>query len=75
MFLGSRLRELRTGKGLTQQKLGDLINVTKTSICYFEKNERCPNIDTLSDLCDIFEVSADYFLGRDIAAVADNEIP
>ena len=37
MFIGSRVRELRKAKGLTQQDLADMINVTKVSVCCYEK--------------------------------------
>ena len=46
MFDGKRLKELRTSMGLTQQQLGDMVNVTKVSICCYEKNNRTPNIET-----------------------------
>ena len=32
MFIGSRVRELRKAKGLTQQDLADMINVTKVFV-------------------------------------------
>ena len=67
MLLGKRVRDLRKEKGLTQQELGDLINVTKVSICCYENGTRMPTIDTLLELGKVFGVSIDYFLGRDQA--------
>lgn len=75
MLIGKRLKELRKAKGLNQQELGDLINVTKVSICCYEKGTRTPNLDTFQDLTNVFNVSADYLLGNDIKAnmVKENE--
>ena len=65
MILGKRLKELRKEKGLTQQELGDLINVTKVSICCYENGTRTPTLDTLLELEKVFGVSLTYFLGQD----------
>ncbi len=44
MLLGKRIKSLRKEKGLTQQELGDLINVTKVSICCYENETRVPTL-------------------------------
>lgn len=66
MLIGKRLRELRKEKGLNQEELGKLINVTKVSVCCYEKGVRTPNLETLEDLANIFNVSVDYLLGNDL---------
>ncbi len=71
MFNGKRLKELRLQKGLTQSQLGDLLNVTKVSVCCYEKQTRTPSIETLDDLTNVFGVDANYFLGKDIAVVTE----
>ena len=65
MFDGKRLRELRTSMGLTQQQLGDMVNVTKVSICCYEKNNRTPNIETLLDLANALNTNPNYLLGSE----------
>lgn len=72
MFIGSRLKELRKSKNMTQAELGSLLNVTKVSICCYEKNVRVPSIETLEDLSNIFGVSTDYFLGKDVSLVTED---
>lgn len=67
MFIGSRLKELRKDRKMTQTELGDLLNVTKVSVCCYEKGTRTPSLDTLDDLSDIFNVRPDYFLGKEVA--------
>lgn len=71
MFIGSRLKKLRKEKGMTQTALGDLLNVTKVSVCCYEKNVRVPSLETLEDLSEIFGVSCDYFLCNDIPITKD----
>ena len=75
MFDGKRLKELRTSMGLTQQQLGDMVNVTKVSICCYEKNNRTPNIETLMDLANVLNTTPNYLLGSEASMVVneDNE--
>ncbi len=68
MFNGKRLKELRTTMGLTQKQLGDLANVTKVSICGYEKGNRTPNIETLIDLANILNTSPNYLLDSEVSA-------
>lgn len=66
MINGDRLKELRKSNGLTQSKLGEVLGVTKASICCYEKGTRTPTIENLIDLMEFFGVSADYLIGSDI---------
>ena len=65
MFDGKRLKELRINAGLTQQQLGDLVNVTKVSICCYEKSVRTPNVETLLDLAQVLNTTPNYLLGSE----------
>ena len=65
MLVGSRLKELRKIFGITQKELGDVLGVTKATICCYEKETRTPTLENLIDLSDYFEVTIDYLLGRD----------
>lgn len=73
MLLGKRIKKLRKKEGLTQQELGDLINVTKVSICCYEKETRVPTLETLIALAKVFKVDINYFLGNDYNVVADSD--
>lgn len=65
-FLGFavRLRELREKKHMSRRVLGERCGLSKNMIGRYERGERVPNIDTLAELCEVFEVSADFLLGR-----------
>ena len=71
MLIGTRVKELRKKKGLTQQDLGNLVNVTKVSISCYENGTRSPDLDTFVSLVDALDTTTDYLLGRDKLVVAE----
>ena len=73
MILGSRIKSLRKAKGLTQQELADLINVTKVSVCCYEKGNRTPNLETFMDIVNALDTTPNYLLGADIKVIAEND--
>ena len=73
MLLGQRIKTLRKENNLTQEELGKLINVTKVSICCYEKETRIPTLETLIALANVFKVDINYFIGNDKYVVADND--
>jgi len=72
MLKGERLKELRKQKGLTQQELGDILGVTKASICCYEKETRTPNMAVILELIEYFGVTADYLIGTDVFTTVKN---
>ena len=59
-----RLRALRQERGLSQQKLSELLHISKSSINMYERGEREPGFETLQALASFFEVDLDYLLGN-----------
>lgn len=70
-LIGQRIKALRKNNKLTQEELGKMLNVTKVSVCCYEKGTRTPSLETLIDLANIFRVSLDYLVGNDYFVVAD----
>ena len=68
---GSKLKELRTQAGMTQQQLATLVGVTKSVISFYELRERAPSPDVLIKCAGIFHVSTDYLLGIDKSDTLD----
>lgn len=62
--LGQRLKELREEKGLSQKQLAEKTGLSSSSIARWELGQSEPTVSSVSVLCDLFEVSADYLLGR-----------
>ena len=61
----NRVRELRLAKSLSQEQLAEKIGLTKQAISQYERGERNPSMTVLDALCDFFNVSSDYLLGKD----------
>lgn len=66
---GKRLKEIRKQSHITQQQLGDMVGVTKVSICCYENGTRTPTLETLIDLADSLNVHLNYLLGVDALAI------
>lgn len=60
--LGTRLKDLRKAKKLTQQQLADAIGVSKTSVIYWEKDENTPKHESLVLLAKILNVTTEHLL-------------
>ena len=65
----NRIRELREAKSLSQDQLAEKLNVTKQAISKYERGVRKPSVPMLEALCDFFNVSSDYLLGKDDVTV------
>ena len=59
-----RLRDLREARGLNQQGLALKLNVSQSTISYYETGERKPDLEALIQLSDFFDVSIDYLVER-----------
>ena len=59
---GARIRELRKGNKLTQEKLAEELNITDSHLRRIESGTRTGSIDLLIDIAAYFEVSMDYLL-------------
>lgn len=61
---GSRLKELRKEKRLSQEELGAIIGVAQSTMGSYERETREPSIDGILELAHYFDVSVDYLLGN-----------
>ena len=60
--MDNRIRELRNEKGLRQEDLAAMINVSQQTISRLENGENALTSDILINLSKVFHVSADYIL-------------
>lgn len=63
--LGSRLRKAREKKGYSQRDVAKWLGITGSSLSNYERGDRDPDTTILVRLADLYEVTADYLLGRD----------
>lgn len=73
MLFGQRIKEERVKRGLSQQQLGDLLNVSKVSVCGYEKGTRTPSLETFNKLIEILGMTSDYALGNDVRVICDDD--
>lgn len=58
----SRLRELRKGKGLSQEQVAKMIGISRPAYVNYEAGKSRP-IRKIDELAKLFDVSTDYLLG------------
>ena len=73
MILGYRLRELRKDNNMSQEDLGKLLGVTKVSVSGYENGTRIPSMEILITILNVFKISADYLLGRELDVICESE--
>lgn len=65
-MLGEILKNLRTANKFSQKYIADKLNVSQQMISLFENGTNKPDAYQIGLLADIFNVSTDYLLGRNI---------
>ena len=64
MTLGNRLAHLREKKGISQERLGELLGVTRQTVSSWETDKLLPKPENLQALCRYFRVGYDYFFPK-----------
>lgn len=59
-----RLKELRQEYGLTIEEFANKVGISKSSVGYYENQNRVPDIIVAGRMADVLNVSADYLIGR-----------
>lgn len=72
LLMGQRIKEARKAKGLSQEQLGEILNVSKTTISWYESDSRTPTLEHFDKLTEVLDISADYLLGKEVIAVAED---
>lgn len=67
-----RFKDARKAMGLTQQKLSDLLHISRGSIAMWETGKNVPPADMLEQLSEIFNCSIDYLLGKSDIRIDDD---
>jgi transcriptional regulator with XRE-family HTH domain len=64
MLMAKRLKTARENRGYKQNYIARKIGIKSNTLSGYESGARRPDADILTKLADIYEVSADYLLGR-----------
>ena len=73
-MLGENILKLRKKSGLSQEQLGEKVNVTRQTISNWELNETTPNPEQLKLLSKALNVSIDELLENDIKGVIETKV-
>jgi transcriptional regulator with XRE-family HTH domain len=60
--MGNRIAAMRREKGLKQEELAELLDVSPQAVSKWENDQTCPDISLLMPLAGIFDCTADYIL-------------
>ena len=70
--INQKIIDYRKIKGLTQEQLGAMLNVSGQAVSKWEKGESMPDILVLPELCKIFGISVDTLLDMQYTANKEN---
>lgn len=65
-MIGEKIKRLRTEKGMTQKDLADKLFVTAQAVSRWENGEVEPSISTVTEMANIFEVTVDEIVGKEV---------
>ena len=81
MTFAQRIVAIRKEKKLTQEKLGELVNMTQRSVAAWEGGSRFPSLPVLVELAKKLGVTVDFLLGvdheetkKEPAVITDDEL-
>lgn len=60
--IGETISSLRKKKGLTQNELAEKMNVTDKAVSKWERDLSCPDVNTISRLAEVLDVSVEELL-------------
>lgn len=66
MTLGQRLYEMRKSKGLSQEKVAEVLGVTRQTVSKWETDQTTPDFDKIIPLCELYNISTDELLKGEV---------
>ena len=58
MSLGERLLDLRKKKGLSQEEIAGLLDVSRQTVSKWETDQSTPDFDKIIPICKLYEIDA-----------------
>lgn len=74
MKLGENILKLRKQQGLSQEQLGEQVDVTRQTISNWELGETTPNPEQLKLLSKVLNVSVDELIDNDIKGMLETKV-
>lgn len=73
MKLNEKIMNLRKQHGLSQEELGNKLNVSRQAVYKWETEQTQPSIDKINELAKYFNVSYNYLLNDEIDELPNND--
>lgn len=70
--MGSRIRELRKRKGMTQEQLAEKLEISPKHMSCIERGLSGMSIEHLSNIAKVLDVSLDYLVNGSVAELYQN---
>ncbi len=72
MDFGDKLIEIRKKRGLSQEKLGEIVDIDKRLISRYETGKNVPSIEVAKKFAVALSVSLDYLMGLGFSLFIDD---
>ncbi len=72
--IGKFLQELRIKKGYSQEKIADLLFVTRQVVSKWERGKSLPNYEMLASICKLYDISANEILAGEKSNAKNKEL-
>ena len=66
-MLGPKIKELRKRRHLSQDRLAQMLNVSRPTLSRWERNEAVPDSDQLTRIANTFQVNVRYLIDDDMS--------
>lgn len=73
-YFGKKLKLARKAKGYSQEKMGDILHLSASTIQHYEEGTRLPNLELFYTIANILEEPVDYFLDDNYSRFEDDEL-
>lgn len=73
MTLGERLKMYRTQKGLSQEKIAEMLDVSRQAVTKWEAGQTTPSSDNLIALANLYDVSLEELIGKNENEIVSTE--
>lgn len=64
MTWNEKLRQARSEKGISQKNAAEQLQISRTCYANYEQGTREPSFEVLCRICDLYDFTADYLIGR-----------
>ena len=72
--LGQKIKKLRTQKNIQQSELAKRLNISPSTLCRWEKDERTPSQEDLNNITALFSLPESFFIVDDHVEPPDDTV-